>query len=653
MIREAIRQAVERKDLDIETSRVVMIEMMDGVATQSQIASFITAMRMKGETPDEIRGFVTAMRDRSERVIAPDSAVDLCGTGGDCSGTFNISTVASFVVASSGVSVAKHGNRSVSSRAGSSDLLDALGLPVDLDPKSVQQCLDTTSIGFMFAPVFHRSMRNVAGPRQEIGIRTFFNMLGPLTNPAGVRNQLIGVYDPKMAPTVARVLGEMGTSRALIVHGEGMDEITNTGKTRITELREGKTAEFEVSPEDFGFDVAEPADIAGGDSFQNARIALSVLRGDESPRSDVVAMNAGAAIYVSGKVSSLEEGVKVASDALREGRGLLKLKEYASLVSSIDKERQAKMKIADLAHRKIHPEVLSQRCSEISADLFARASKYEDAVPLLASLDESIVSSPNVLSILVLNRVLRIVSEGIPTVEPRARSSRSLSQSIGESTGASVIGEYKPRSPSSRPLEVPPEPEGAARAFESSGMAGVSILIEPDYFSGGMELFTLFRSKISLPMLFKDFIISQNQLRLAHDLGADSVLLIAKALNRTALDSLARSCIDLGMEPLIELHDPADFSKLVSCEHFDLVRLVGVNCRDLRTMRIDESIFSEMRNIIPKGKTLVAESGIRKSDDIRSIAGFDAFLIGSMLMRSGNIESTAREVVFAGRSVAR
>jgi anthranilate phosphoribosyltransferase len=653
MIRDAIRQVVGGKDLDAVISRTVMAEMMEGTATQSQIASFITAMRMKGETPEELKGFVTAMRARSERVKAPEGAVDLCGTGGDCSGTFNISTVASFVVAAAGVPVAKHGNRSISSKAGSADLLSAFGIAVDLGPEAVQRCLDATAIGFMFAPVFHKSMKNVAGPRQEIGIRTFFNMLGPMTNPAGVKNQLIGVSDWKMAAPIATVLRDMGTSRALIVHGDGMDEITNTGKTRIIELRDEKTAEFEVSPELFGFNLADPASTRGGDPSQNARIALSILRGENSPRSEIVAMNAGAAIYVAGKAASLEHGIKIASEAIRDGSGLRKLREYSSVVEQIERERQEKMDIGDLSSRRILPEILLQRCSEISADLFEKASKIESAKPLLASLDEAVISSPSILSILMLNRILRIAKEEVPDIDKVAHSRLSLSESIGGSSGVSVIGEYKPRSPSSRPLSVPPDPDEVARVYASSDLAGVSVLVEPDYFSGSAELFSSFRSRVPLPMLFKDFVISENQLRLAQLLGADSVLLIAKALNSGALNLLASSCSGLGMEPLIELHDQSDLLKLASCECFNSIRLVGFNRRDLRTLKIDRSVLDGSRAAMLDGKKLISESGVQSLGDVRSLSGFDAVLVGSMLMQSENIESTARELVATGRSVVR
>ncbi|HUU07130.1 MAG TPA: anthranilate phosphoribosyltransferase, partial [Thermoplasmata archaeon] len=237
MIQEGIRLAAEGTALSVDLAEGIMDEMMSGKATPSQMASFLTAMRVKGETKDELLGFVKCMRSKAKRVSAPEGAVDLCGTGGDGARTFNISTVASFVVAACGVPVAKHGNRAISSRSGSADVLTALGIPITLAQADVERCVKETGIGFMFAPRFHESMRNVMATRREIGIRTFFNILGPMSNPADVKRQLIGVYDPRIARTVAEVMHDLGSERVMVVHGAGMDEITNTGPTKVVELR--------------------------------------------------------------------------------------------------------------------------------------------------------------------------------------------------------------------------------------------------------------------------------------------------------------------------------------------------------------------------------------------------------------------------------
>jgi len=652
MIRDAIRLAVERKNLTTEMARAIMFEMMDGSSTPSQIASLITAMRMKGETLDELQGFVSAMRENAVKISAPSGAVDLCGTGGDGFNTFNISTVASFVVAATGVPVAKHGNRSVSSRSGSADLLSALGIPVDLEPNSVENCLRSSGLGFMFAPVFHRSMKNVLSPRREIGIRTLFNILGPMTNPAGVKHQLIGVYDFKLAPIMAKVLRNLGTRHAMIVNGNGMDEITNLGKTRVVELNEGEISEYTISPEMFGLEVAEPEKLKGGDPIENARITISILRGERSPRSDIVAMNAAAALYIAGKATSIEEGYVLANKVIINGKAREKLKEFSEFAREMEKERQEKQAIQLLRGRKILPEILRRRSGEISSDLFSQISAIDGSRQYLDVLDEELLRSPNILSVIVLNRVLRLLSDRIPELDSADHAPEKLSEVISSSKNLSVIAEYKPSSPSVPPLFVPPDPDYVKDIFTSCGVAGLSVLIEPDYFRGGPELFSIFRSQLSLPMLFKDFVVSEKQLELAARLGADAVLLIAKALKPEALESLVRSSIKRGIEPLVELHDERDLTKLKSCKCYDSVQLIGINSRDLRSLEIDLRRLLELRKQISEEKIFIAESGIRIPEDIRSLRGFDAVLIGSMFMQAEDLRKKTTEVVSISRSVA-
>jgi len=650
MIREAISLVVERESLTEEMAHAVMSEMMDGSATPAQIASLITAMRMKGETEEELVGFVRAMRENAMRIAAPEGAVDLCGTGGDGLKTFNISTVASFVVAASGVPVAKHGNRSVSSRSGSADLLMALGIPIDLDPELVEKCLRSSDLGFMFAPVFHRSMRNVLGPRREVGIRTFFNILGPMTNPAGVKHQLIGVYDPKLAPLMAGVLRNLGTETAMIVNGSGMDEITLLGSTRVVELNRGEIREYDIGPEDFGLDIAEPDEMVGGDPVDNARIALSILHGEDSPRADIVALNAAAAIYVSGRAMDLAEGFEIARNAIRSGKSFKKAEEFSKISYAFEKERQSKQEVGELRNRKLHPDILVKRCGEIASDIMSQIEQDGMARKLSEALDkEALLQTPSVLSVLMLNRVLRIGTGGIPDAVQGKRSNKKLSETICSSRGVSLICEYKPASPTTVPLSVPPDPRQTAEIYSSSDIAGVSVLVEPDHFSGGHELFSLFRLKVASPMLFKDFVMSEEQVELAGKLGADAILLIAKGLRPETIDRLSRSCISKGIEPIVELHDEADLKKFESCDCFDSVPLTGINSRDLRTLKVDLGILARLRDALPSDRTVIAESGVGSAADIAALRGFDAALVGTILMRSQDIRSDIDKLVTAGR----
>jgi len=327
MIREAIARVVDGGTLSEAESKAVMEEIMDGRATDAQIAAFLVALRMKGETVGELIGAAKVMREKATEVPVGVDAVDTCGTGGDGAGTFNISTVAAFVVAGAGVPVAKHGNRSVSSRCGSADLLEALGVRLDLPPEGMARCVEEVGIGFLFAPLLHRAMKHAIGPRREIGIRTLFNLLGPITNPAGVRRQVLGVYSTDRVEQMAEVLKGLGAKRALVVHGDGMDEVTLCGPTLVGELKDGEVRTYQVVPEDFGFRRAEPRELSGGDASTNAEIAERVLKGERGPKRDVVVLNAGAAIWIGGKASSWKEGVQMAQEAIEGGMAWSKVEE--------------------------------------------------------------------------------------------------------------------------------------------------------------------------------------------------------------------------------------------------------------------------------------------------------------------------------------
>ncbi|MBF0371125.1 MAG: anthranilate phosphoribosyltransferase [Magnetococcales bacterium] len=321
-IQQAIAQLITNKNLEQEEAREVMEQIMSGGATDAQIGAYLIALRMKGENVAEIAGSAQAMRDKALRVNAPGTVVDTCGTGGDGSGTFNISTTAAFAVAACGVTVAKHGNRSISSKSGSADLLKSLGVNIDAPPEVVEKCLEKAGIGFLFAPKHHGAMRHALGPRKELGLRTIFNLLGPLTNPAAAPHQLIGVYDGRWTEPLARVLGRLGSKRALVVHGsDGLDEITTTGPTRVTTLDNGEITTTTIEPEQFGLTRVTPEALLGGDPEENAAITRGILEGREGPQRDIVALNAGAALFAVGAAPDIGVGVALATSALAEGRG--------------------------------------------------------------------------------------------------------------------------------------------------------------------------------------------------------------------------------------------------------------------------------------------------------------------------------------------
>jgi anthranilate phosphoribosyltransferase len=336
MIKEAIEMLTSGVSLSEAEMAQCMRQIMEGQASPAQIGAFLTALRMKGETVEEITGAAMVMRDKALKIQAPPGVLDTCGTGGDMAGTFNISTVAALVVAACEVPVAKHGNRSVSSQTGSADVLEALGVNIELPPEKVQQCLAETGFGFLFAPLFHPAMRYALGPRRELGIRTIFNILGPLTNPAGARRQLMGVFADHLTSTLAQVLGRLGAEDAMVVHGEdGLDEITITNGTKVSRWHKGALEESFISPEDFGLPRAELRDLQGGDKEENARIALGILKSEPGPRRDVVLMNAAAALLVAGKVEGLREGFQMAQEAVDSGRALRKLQEVVEFTRSV------------------------------------------------------------------------------------------------------------------------------------------------------------------------------------------------------------------------------------------------------------------------------------------------------------------------------
>lgn len=341
MIKKAIAKVVERENLSESEMIEVMDQIMSGEATPAQVAAFITALRMKGETVEEITGAARVMRDRATRIrvgrnvldidrddinLDLETILDTCGTGGSGTNTFNISTTVAFVVSACSVKVAKHGNRSVSSCCGSADVLEALGVNLDITPETVEKCINEIGLGFLFAPALHGAMKHAIGPRREIGIRTIFNILGPLTNPAGADCQVLGVYRDDLTERMAHVLKNLGCRHGFVVHGmDGMDEITLTTATRVAEVSPNGVSATLIRPEDFGFSPCRMEDLHGGDAVENAAIVKAVLNGQEGPKRDIVLLNAAYALVAAGKAGNVPEGIKLAADAIDSGRSLIQL----------------------------------------------------------------------------------------------------------------------------------------------------------------------------------------------------------------------------------------------------------------------------------------------------------------------------------------
>jgi anthranilate phosphoribosyltransferase len=335
MIREAIAALVDGRSLTEAEAAAVMEEIMSGEATPAQFGAFVTALRLKGETVDEIAGMARVMREKARRVHVEGVLLDTCGTGGDARGTFNVSTAAAFVAAGAGARVAKHGNRAMTSRCGSADVLEALGARIDLSPEQVKACLEETGVGFMFAPSFHPAMKFAAGPRREIGVRTVFNILGPLTNPAGAACQVLGVAEASLAETMAQVLARLGSRRALVVHGrDGLDEMSISGPTLVCELAGGCVRRYEVTPQEVGLALYEAASVAGGTPEENAAALREVLAGRPGPQRDIVLLNAAAGLVALERAAALVEGVTQAAEAIDSGAARERLERFVAVTNS-------------------------------------------------------------------------------------------------------------------------------------------------------------------------------------------------------------------------------------------------------------------------------------------------------------------------------
>lgn len=327
MIKDALAKLADRTDLTAQEAETVLLEIMDGTATSAQVAAYLMGLRQKEETVAEVVGSVNAMRSRATKIrVGSPLVVDTCGTGGDGANTFNISTAAAFVVAGAGITVAKHGNRSVSSRSGSADVLSVLGVKIDLEPERVTDCIDEVGIGFLFAPLYHGAMKQCAGVRQEMGIRTILNVLGPLANPAGATHQVLGVYDAKWTDILGRVLLELGSQHCFVLHGmDGLDEITLSDRTRVSEGKSGVVSSYFIAPEEFGLPRVSKKEFAGGTPEDNAKIIQDILQGRKSPKRDIVCLNAAPAMVVGQKARTLQEGFRLAQQTIDTGAAAEKL----------------------------------------------------------------------------------------------------------------------------------------------------------------------------------------------------------------------------------------------------------------------------------------------------------------------------------------
>ncbi len=576
--------------------------------------AFLACLRLKRETPDEIRGFARAMRALARRPALPEGirAVDIVGTGGDGSGSLNLSTGSALLAAASGLAVVKHGNRSVSSRCGSADVLEALGLGLPLDEARAGECLRQTGFTFLFAPHYHPAMKALVPVRKALGVRTVFNILGPLTNPAEPPFMVVGAFSPEVAALMAEALSGLPIERAFVVHGSpGWDEATPCGPFTLFDVRPGSVSEEVRDPADYGIARCEPGDLAGGDAAENAAALREALTGERGPHRDALTLGAGLALEVAGEVATLTDGIRTAGATIDRGAA-------ATLLGQLAGFRTA---------GRLGGAPLSDLLSRMAASSADRATTARGLEPL---------------------EVLR------------ARALASPAPPVLALTGGfDLIAEIKRRAPSSGHLResTAGDVESLAAGYARTDVAALSVLTEPSEFGGTLADLTLAAEAAGdVPVMRKDFLVDSYQVYEARSAGAGGVLLILRILDRATLDSCIRAAADCGLFVLLEAFDEADLQRAGPaaefCRREGVAVLVGLNCRDLATLEVDFGRFAQLADRFPPGVPRVAESGLLGPDQARDVAtlGYDAALVGTSLMRADDPESAARDMLAAGRS---
>ncbi len=589
------------QDLSRAEAEGMMHSLMNGEGSDAQIGALLMGLRQKGETIAEIAALARVMREHAAKVNVDFPVLDCCGTGGDGAQTFNVSTTAAFILAAAGVKVAKHGNRALSSRSGSADVLEALGIAVDLKPDAVEDCLREVGIGFMFAPAFHPGVKHVMPARKALGMRTIFNVLGPLSNPAGAEYQLIGVYSPELTEPLARVLMELGTKRAMVVHGSGLDEVAVHGVTQVSALQDGKVTTYSVSPADFGL-VQAPLDaLVGGDAQMNATILRSILNGTETgPKRDFVLANAAAGLLVAGKVSSLVEGVKMAEEMIGSGKAMEKVEEL--------REKSQRIKTGKLKNppapfiKGVRENLLNEIFAHKRVEVEVRKQQVS-----LAQIKEKV--------------------KDLPLVK---RSLLSALQS--QSSAMALIAEIKRQSPSRGVLQETFDVTALAQTYAKAGAEAISVLTDGRYFGGSLADLEAVRAAVQLPVLQKDFMVDAYQIYEARLYGADAILLIVAMLEDDPLKELMAVAVQLSMEVLVETHTAVEIDRAVKLG----AKIIGINARDLSTMQTDLASVEKLAGLVPSDCLLVAESAVESREDVVRLqkAGAKAVLVGTSLMVS-------------------
>jgi anthranilate phosphoribosyltransferase len=615
-MKDILERLLDGEHLTEEEAAALLTALAEDRLPGAVAGAFLAGLRLKRETAEEIRGFARAMRSLARRPQLPAGVkpVDIVGTGGDGSGSLNLSTGSALLAAASGLDVVKHGNRSVSSRCGSADVLEALGLDLPLDEADAGECLRETGFTFLFAPHYHPAMKALVPVRKALGVRTVFNILGPLTNPAEPPFMVVGAFSPDVAGLMAEALSGLPIERAFVVHGEpGWDEATHCGSFLLFDVRPGSVTREIRDPLDVGVPRCAPGDLGGGDAAENAAALREALTGETGPHQDALALGAGLALEVTGAVASLKMGVEAARAAIRGGAADALLGRLAAFGDG-ESPAAGGAAVSDLL----------SRMAGSSRERVGEARAEED----FGALRERALATP-VPPPLELDRGFDLVAE----IKRRAPSAGRLREATGEDVKRLAAG------------------------YSQAGAAAVSVLTEPTEFGGSLaDLSTAAAAAPGIPVMRKDFIVDPYQVYEARAAGAGGVLLILRILDTSTLEACLEAAAECDVFVLLEAFDEADLQRagpaVEMCRRLGVQALVGLNCRDLATLDVDFSRFSELSDRFPPGVPRVAESGLERPEQAADLAalGYDAALVGTALMRSGDAEGAAGEVLAAGRA---
>ena len=598
-INEAIEKISSGTDLKKEEIKKVFLSIMNNECSDAEIISFLMTLKTKGESVEEITGAAEVLREMCQKLnLSSDKLVDTCGTGGDGQNTFNVSTASAIIASAAGVKIAKHGNKSISSKSGSADLLEYAGINIDLSEEQSQKCFEDHGITFMFAPKYHLAMKNVAKVRRSIKTRTIFNVLGPLSNPANAKFQVLGVYDKELVKPIAEVAKQLGVKKALVVHSEeGLDEISCEKDTFVAELDNGQIKEYRINPKDFGLNPCSLDSLKVKNVEESYKIFLEMLENKNIEAVNIICLNAGAAIYVSGIKSSLKESILYAKEIIESGEGL---KKFNAIKKSMPEKIQTP---------KILEEILENKEKEVS------------------------------------ERKLKIPLEDLVEIDYmksfRRKFKQALLQKIDQNKAA-VIAEIKRASPSLGEINMNIMPAKVASDFEEMGAACLSVLTDAKYFKGSGAILEMAKKGCNLPILRKDFIIDEYQIDESIVMGADCILLIAAALDKNLMEKLYIEAKQKNLDVIVEVHDHNELEAAleINCD------IIGINNRNLHTFEVDLNTTIDLIKYINNDQLIIAESGIHSSEDVKTMndCGINTFLVGESLMTAKDPKNKFKEI---------